>query len=458
MRKEKIVCDLGGMFELFIVLVLVIATISIVSHFKTKKKDEEIWRDMARAFKLTYVNTGLPGLKGRYRERNLNVRVHRDSDRTYYTTLELHYNYLLAANFQITPHRGTPRMVSLVGYQDINLGDPAFDRAVILKSREENEVREFFRSGRIRSACQKFVSKSRYSEIKISNMSVNVSVAGKLTSISETRLILDRLMALVIVFEEENEKYRARINSDAEPIPSSPPPLPVKKKEKPVVPEEWHGNSLASEKTKPVPVLDASGKTEKVTASPSPPKKEKKPKRQKSVALPAAPPAKPSSPVTVDSKYLSIGEIGDLLFEPKVGRYQSAKRFDQLCKGEKVRWRCRLDSIDAGEIDRVFGGGSGLVAVSDLGVLPGMESGFGGLTVKYRIGEERGSQLEELIGSQVDFDGELIKYDPFSKTIYLDSGDPKPKTSLRTASPIVSYAEQIKSDKRFSPGKVRKFS
>ena len=96
----------------------------------------------------------------------------------------------------------------------------------------------------------------------------------------------------------------------------------------------------------------------------------------------------------------------------------------------------------------VFGHGSGWIAR--------VESD--NLIVKYRIGKGRRKRIEKEIGSPVELKGTLLKYDPFTTTLYLQSDDPETSEPDRIISEIVPYSERIKKEMQSRPGEVREFS
>ncbi|MDF1754297.1 MAG: hypothetical protein P1U89_16045 [Verrucomicrobiales bacterium] len=426
----------------FVFLICVVAAVCVAIFIKNRQIAEK-WEGAGHELGLTYFNTGKPQLTGRFENRTVKVKVYsvgHGKGGQLYTGFEVEYHQMFHADFQLTRQGFLENVVALVGGQDIETGHTDFDSVVVVKGRDEEAVKRFFRSKRARNTCLNLFRKSRYSKVQITNRKISASLPGNQLSTYEIRSTLNYLLGIVSVLEETE----AQLRSDS--AKTLPPPLPLRK-EKPTVPEEVTVLPSGPERevaTFVEPELSLTEWEDSVEIIPD------------EVAENQAP-----GPVALTNHSgISVREVADQIFESKQGKYQSIKCFEDWFHGEDVLWQGELSALVPASTDRNFSRDSGWIAVCDFGKFPGMESGVGTLQVKYRIGAERAEKIKHSGSQKVEIEGRLLKFDPFTNTLYVDSEDPIGSPEAYSKNPVsfVTYAERMKKEVQSRPGEVRRFS
>ncbi|MDF1814090.1 MAG: hypothetical protein P1V20_17935 [Verrucomicrobiales bacterium] len=419
--------------------IIVVVAVIVVIYIKDKQRTETVWRMMAKELGLAYLGSpGAPSMTGSYKGHPVRIKVYSEgsgSSSQTFTGFNLDYKRTLPVDFQLGRQGFTQNFITMVGGQDIEVGDKAFDSAVVVKGRNVEAVKHFLSDEWVRRSCLSLIRKSTYQKVRLTNRKLEVSLSRKIMSLSEARTILNHLVDTAIQLEKDTS---AEVG---EPEKLLPPPLPAKK-EYVAVPTEWHEQEPEEvEIHEPVEVFA----TEPEPVVP-----------QVTAAAEAPQPAR--EPEVVAEETPLIREIAGELFAEKLGKYEAGKLFDILFKGETVRWHGIVKSISPGESDRFFGRDSGWIALFVIGRFPEMKNGTDSLKVKYRIGREKMQHLREQIDSRSLIEGELVKFDPFTSTLYIDSGDEAEAAQLPRASRYQSYAERLQKDRQSRPGEVRRFS
>lgn len=419
----------------FLFIFVVVAVIAIVAHAKGAKRTKAAWRKIAHDLKLNYLDRSEPALTGKFNDHSVRVKVYTESHgktSQTYTGFQIELERAIKVDFQLGRQGLMQSMIGMIGGTDIQVGHSEFDKAIVVKGRDEKAVQAFFQSDRARNGCLTLFRKSRYSKVKITNNAVEVSISGKLMHSAEVKPVLNQLLSIVLLLEDEGAGTTKKL----------PPPLPKKKEKKEkkkiklVVPEEWHE---ANEPIEPEPrPVQETPPAEVVSEAVEEPAIDPEPEPAVEVFTP------------VPDNAVSIDFVADSLFEEKLGKYQAGKLFDELFKGEEIVWRGELKSIEHSSSDRFYSRDSGWIAIVD--------TGLNRSKIKYRIGQERMEALKSKNPGTIEIKGSLVKFDPFTATLYVDSGEPGESPELATGTKIISYAERMKSERRSRPGEVKRYS
>lgn len=427
-------------------MIAVIGTVIVVLHVKNKQRIAEVWESMARDMKLTYLNTGLPTLRGLFMGRSVYVKVYKDSSGNsasrVNTRFEINYTKSLKVDFQLARQGLFQGAIGLFGGKDIVTGDRSFDDRVVLQGRDESRVLDFFQSNLVRAACENLIGNHQYIDVEVTNKKIGVAVSGKVMSPYRIKEVLNHLTVFADAIEAEHQKKIGGTPKE-EVAEVAPPPLPVREK-KPSVPEEWHEPEI--KEFQPAPLLstelaaevmvegapepDEPETVEEVIETPEPEDVENEPEKPENEE-----PAKAKK-----KKELTVAKVTDQLFEEKVGRYEAGKRFQKKFSGKKVKWQGTLSAIEPGSRDRAFGQNTGWIAVVNL------KDGSTPLKIRYRIGDETRDLLQSKTGETIAVKGKLVKFDSFSNTIYVDSGESGHTAQPEVASRYTPYSERMKSD------------
>ena len=226
------------------------AVVVFVLVMRGKQNTQEAWMRIATNLRLTYYNVGLPSLRGAFRDRNVHVTVSREGHGSHsqtFTRVEVHFQRFLKTGFRLSRQGYLQAAKSFIGAQDIKVGHPDFDAAVVVKGRDEEAIRELFQSKSVRKACLALIARQRYAEVNITNKKIEVGLPGKVSDTSRIRAALNELVDVAEVLEKKTAPKKVQ-------EAPSPPPLPTRRG-KPVVPEEWHGSESESEVAQ-VPALE----------------------------------------------------------------------------------------------------------------------------------------------------------------------------------------------------------
>ena len=421
-------------------LILVVGIVWATIFFQQKKRTEQTWLSMARDLGMTYLNSGQPSLRGQFDGRVVRVKVYKEpqgnTSRTF-TSFEIQYKHSLKPSFLLIRQGLVRTAIGLMGGQDILTGDRSFDAKVVLQGSDEDAVRELFDSSLTRAACEKLIGKSRYKNVRVTHQKISVSVEGKLMSTYLIKEVLNHLTVFARTLEKGG-------NAGGSKEPASPPPLPRKKKKKlpvqmPVIEEA----TIAEAK------IEVEVETEQIVEV-EPPESSPEPAPQPEPMLEPEPVPEPEPEILLPTEAPrktgpSITKIADQLFEEKLGRYQAGKRFERQFQGKDISWSGTLTGIEPGNRERAFGSETAWVAILDLGSFPNMASGSGPLKVKYGIGQKRKNTLQSSMGEKIVIEGELVKFDSFSNTLFVNSGDPieKEKATTTQRPRFPSYADRM---------------
>ena len=364
------------------------------------------WKTIATDLGLTYEDADHPSLSGKWEDRDLSMKVYRETSgrvSQVVTHFELGNRYIFNTSFQLTRQGFLQDMMGKVGSEDVQIGDQAFDDAVLVKGWNETAVQTLLRNESVRNACLNMITNFRYTNVQITNQMISGSVKGVVTNPSEVSVILGHFLHVARLLEKEGARIDGDLGimeSEAEanvesPLPSTSPDgaqaLPLEQGS--IIDEEEIAESNDDPKEEVV-IVQSTGNS--------------------------------------GNDEDSVGAISRELLRENPGRSESKRRFEDRFRDREVEWRLTLSFIVPCD-DSVFGKDTGWMAVFD----PGKVSG-GGLQIKYRIGRKRKEAYDREPGSKMMIQGKLVSYDPESCILYIDSGDAKEKANSHSATVIVS--------------------
>lgn len=408
------------MFTLFVILIIVGV---LFYYFNQKAKNQKRPLDaVANSLELTYPNPNKPLLHGKYQGRKVEIQEAYNQDSSTVTQFRLYFKTPLTAEFIAQPATNSPRKS---GYSDVMSGDKSFDSEILLQGKDPEMVKEFFESPRLRAALENLFTRKDFSWPRINHKCIDVYLPRSCRSAECARSVLRDLVYFVDLFESADRYFSEKhAEKESKPKTIKPPALPTRK------PFELKPN-----KVKPAVVKEAVVETKQpLAAEPTEPEVINQPVEQ-----PVVEESKPK-PKPVASG-IPAGDAWELLIGEEPSNYEATKQFDKLLKGEKVNWHAKLEKFSPGSSDRNFGvSRGGWIAHIEL---PDHQD----LKVKYHISDQRKQTLERQTTDSVWVEGKLLKFDSFTDTLYIDSGEEK-KSNRTYKSNIVSYADKMASQTR----------
>ena len=122
-------------------------------------------------------------------------------------------------------------------------------------------------------------------------------------------------------------------------------------------------------------------------------------------------------------EFLVSTRLAERLFPRQGFPGQAEKDFFETVKGRTVEWNAVVKSAYAFSSDFVFGNGKGVRCTMDLCQI---SNSFGSMQTVRAVAAfppETADTLRSLYGKEIRFRGVLLKFEPFSKEIYLSGGE-----------------------------------
>lgn len=288
-------------------------------------------------------------------------------------------------------------VAKLFGVQDIEVGDPDFDAAVVVKGRDPAAVQAFLtpeRRARILHAVADW-PKLRIADELVRLETVHVERDGQ--RLCQT---VRGLAAFTAGLSTERAfsppPTRPRFGPVAPPAPPPPPPrLPV--------------DAGARD----------SGLRVRPAGAPPPPAPSAEPPPRPSPAPPALPPEpEPARPEPVTGGP-ALADLCALLFKPGQSGTTAEKIFQNDYAGQVIRWQGQLRSFQRSGYDVVFGSQAMARAVFDTVEVETGRYGARRVQVIAQFPEDHLPRLQALSGKALWFSGRLVRLDGLMRTLYV---------------------------------------
>ena len=394
--------EMGTFF--FIVLIALVLGVAIVKH---NQKVNAAWTEAAAKLRLHYDNSGggARSIRGDRVDLSIHIRT-KAVNKSTHTCYEARFPEALPFALKIAPQSFLSDVTSaFLNRIDVETGDAAFDRLVIVESDSPEEVRNFL-SPPIRAKIKEVIN--RFDSVEISNHRV---LLDRHRLISDSSLLVEdaRVLESASRLILRETLLEAELEEDEGPR-RVPPPLPDRTTEGPTVMEETESAEEVSEVA-----ID--------------------------LASPVIDPEAPSLPEIGDSQEPGSSDetVFEIIDEPEPaeasggqhdaftircldyfrecsGRYDFLRTFNEELKGEFVESSARLDRVEAFSMDRVFGRGPGVRRYFSLGRL---ENGDELTLVADSPADSRIGEWRAKCDSITSFSGELVAADAFETTLFL---------------------------------------
>jgi hypothetical protein len=292
---------------------------------------------------------------------------------------------------------------------DIQVGDPSFDRTHCVYGESAARVRAFLTAPR-RARIQRVLA--AHPGTRVTDAAIILVLPSSFPSEHEINAVLRDFAQLARELQHEPdadelagtavEERRAADPSPAllvgaalragEPEPDEPPERAPR----------LEGDELV------VPAAELSPRLDRPTAEAEPEPE------------PEPGPDPDPEPVVPASSTLDAASVCERLFGESRPSYDTAALFDDEYAGQRVRWRGVLRSSSKYFSDMDFGDGPGVKATIDLGALEGYGGGAASLVVA--LEPELEEELRAARGAAITVAGTLARCDAFMRVLYLTGG------------------------------------
>ena len=332
-----------------------------------------------------------------------------------FTRIRVYHPTALPGNLKLTAQGVMASVAKFLGVRDIEVGDKAFDDAVLVKAKSPTKAKAYLTKAR-RVLIGRFLQ--AHSRAVIDEHCVTVLRKGKVSHAGILTGAVHELVTLVRGLDEDTLEDRA---PHPRPGEHSGPAGDADEAPAPVAVEP--SAFLEVEELPPPPPVDVVEPSAERTPAAEPPTgiTADEPPSPRTVPEPDAP-TPPLAPAG-DPEGLEVGALCAALFGPGISSLDAGKVFEASHRGQSVRWSGTLRSADSFTYDFVFGNEAGTKAT--LAVHRIEQSSYGdkwALAVVQLPPEVRDS-LHARVGETVTFRGVLGKVDAFMTTLFVADGE-----------------------------------
>lgn len=407
--------------EVLFILVIIGAIIAVTAS-KASKAVTEAWSEAARRLDLRFQAGRTKAMRGSRPNLQLLVKV-KHVGKSQWTEYVARFAKALPLQIRLSPQGIFSDVTNpIFNRVDIKIGDSTFDSGITIEGSDPQQVREFLDPEVVRS-IKRLVG--RFDQFEIDRQGVTVlrsGVSKNVEMLTKDVELLEKIALFLI------HKGHSLEHLDDMQKPESPQPPPVPK-------EESSDEELPDRKPPPLPGKEQSSEHEgssheevgeaEIDLAEAP---AAEPLEEEIIEEAAAEPVenseievsnqKETQPEATQKKRVSSPLVEDWItqFSEAQGRYEFSKIFDTFWKDQDVRGEAILSSVETFSMDRVFGRGPGLRLQFDLGEL---ENGEELQLVSNAPETAQASALRDHVGTQVPFEGSLIRCDAFSQTLFL---------------------------------------
>lgn len=417
-------------FFIFLILAGAFALYKFIS--KAPKPAQHHLKAIGQQLGLRFLDSAAPVLRGHYLARAVQVKEYEYAGTTW-TRFRVRFKKPLKTKFKATSTHNSGDSASLV------TGDQEFDREVSLIGNEEQVLSLFENNQELRQTVQNLFTATGYQGVSINEEMIDIHIARSFKEPQDVLAVFRDLTFFLNQLEQADSKHSSVKKY------RKPPPLPTTEKKSPALElkrkNEWVPTKKVTIPPPPQPAIEPEITPEPEVVIPKTAAIINEEPEEEVIAVKESEHEQPQD----TSSGISVADVSEVLLGESTSNYQASKAFDQLLKGEFVTWSGTIESIAAASTERNFNIRTGWVAQCDLG----------DLLVKYRIAEPKEQ------GTLIEIKGELSKFDPFSKTLYIESGETSEVTETSSAAATIlasssrsyssrrytSYAEKLEKEK-----------
>jgi len=402
---------------MFPFLFIAVAGVALAAASSRRQKSNQAWARAARELGITLKPTaGVLGFFGKYSMTGqingltVTIDTHQSNDTTF-TRYRVRYP-ALGLGLQAKRQHGLARVGKLLGFQDIEVGDPVFDEAIIVKGDYPERVASFLTPSR-RVAITGLIE--LYPGSKITDTEIAYSKRGLDSDyrqlISTMQRILSVAQELRAIDRPNREAADRRLAGDvgealeilAQAAPSGDPFIDFARKQQIGEIRYAQGDRAGArevfkELAVQTPADPAADRWARRGASDSP---------------------APTTPQPADGPE-PAGEaavVAEHLFRKENYSFDTMEIFENEYEGKSVAWSGELKRLRRFDHDRDFGDGPAVKAVFSIAVLE--TDIYAGRDVDAIVRLPHGAEGEMEIGGRYSFRGILSRCDPAMRNLFV---------------------------------------
>ncbi|MEN8114322.1 MAG: hypothetical protein ABFS21_08030 [Actinomycetota bacterium] len=420
----------------FAIFGLIIAGIAIAFARQQAAATNEAWKSAADLLHFSFEPGGLssgPKISGTITDHAAVVESYTKksgNNSTRYTRYTVEFPSL-GVGLGLSQQTGFGGFLKVLGAQDVEVGDPVFDDAFIVKAKDPDGARRLLTQGR-RLALNRLLAV--HPEIAVLDYAI---VLDKRGAVRDTDVLVSAVRRLASVAatlaeaqpaEELTAMVEARLGGD---IPDYEPDTTATIDERLTAGEALMVSGLAEAAMKifdslaiEIPAdVEVKGWSRQAERQPAPPSQ---PPVESAVPEPPPPPLPTPESTEVSVAYAAESGVANVdpigvatyLFGENRLSFETAALFDEKHAGKRVEWPGKVRTSSRVESDRVLGDGPFLKAVIEVASL---ENDLFGNTVVSAVVAFSPEQVLSP-GSEITFTGELTAIDALVRNLYVANG------------------------------------
>lgn len=339
-----------------------------------------------------------------------------------YTRYRVHFKDALGLDLRLTRQGPLAKVSKRLGSTDIEVGDKAFDKAVVVKGKNPEQVREFL-NHQLKLRIVRFFS--LYPNAVINDVSIQCETRKVERDPDRIVRTVQRMVGMASLLAGERKREKTRdLFSEPAPVETLDSVLEDLEDSLSVEPIE-----LDTSQSKKVAELDG---IEIVSDSKTPDVTWVQPEYSSDRSVDAFDSTSVEEDVVEEApvagfdptseKSLDVGSIAELLFAPGLTSSQSTEIFTERFRGSSVFWSGTLLNVRSFRFDLVFGNEPGTRAEFEVLDLESTQIGGRPMKAVVRFPPEAEDQLRDNMDRKLSFSGSLHSCDVFMRTLFVTNG------------------------------------
>ncbi len=422
------------MVEGFIAITVTVLIVVIVWNSLSSKATNQKWERAASQLGLKFEGSGFFSsrrISGRYKGFNVAVDTF-PSDKRTWTRFRISYPSL-GIGLRIKKQGFFSGFWNFFRDQDIEVGDAAFDDAVVIEGRSPNQVIAFLTPARRLRIRNLFISYPesviedsqitcqtdsliKNAHIIVSSVRNITALAWHLTGLREEDAVIERSMKARDAGRiEEALEVISEKNVRTDPVTTRAERITIKIPPEIIVKEEFVSTEKDRIKGELLYLTDKKEEAKKVFEHlliDAPEDPEIRKWVEKGTDQPQT--TTPASQVALD-----VASICQTLFDPRKFSSDVNQTFETQYKGKGINWKGKLHSVEACSYDHVFGGMEGTRATLEVAEVPSVFYGKTKVFAVLQLPKSALVSLKESIGKEFTLSGQLLKVDGIMSNIYI---------------------------------------
>jgi hypothetical protein len=388
------------------------AIAAVVNH---RKRSNVAWEAAARRLGITLRPTsgawgafGKLSMTGSARGLTVTIDTHQSNDTTF-TRYRVGYPSL-GLGFKAKRQHALSRLGTLLGFQDIEVGDPVFDEAIVLKGDYPERVVTFLTPAR-RLAISGLIE--HYGGTTITDSTISYSKRGLATDTDELVSTMQRFLAVAqelrgtdrVVSQAAERRLAGDVGDASEILEQAPasgdPFIDFARKQQTGEIRYARGDTRGAREV--FDDLKRQAPADPEIGAWTRPRISESPRRQPQPAL---------APAATDAT-----TVAEHLFRKENYSFDTMEIFEAEYEGKTVSWSGDLKRLRRFDHDRDFGDGPGVKAVFAIAIL-GTDL-YAGREVDAIVRLPHGAENDLEIGGKYSFRGRLSRCDPAMRNLFV---------------------------------------